>query len=249
MIDTTVDNKGSERLYDTACGGGRAASSKATVKNALNASQRLKATNSTKFEDVASSENQLDRLDGVDGAGAALDGGSHLLSWSCRSCTFLNPDCMNTCLQCTSPKPVLDISSIACAKEDSNKKLWNEMKILKISDEASNFRSSLIESTSSDICPVSRIGTTTNSAATNAYPEGASKVINPAQPKNCNVNEPKWSCSLCTYDNWPRSVKCIMCGTSHSETENEAIPIGSGFPGSYCFKNLDLKCVRHTFSF
>jgi len=22
----------------------------------------------------------------------------------------------------------------------------------------------------------------------------------------------KWSCSACTYQNWPKSFKCIMCG-------------------------------------
>jgi ubiquitin thioesterase ZRANB1 len=22
----------------------------------------------------------------------------------------------------------------------------------------------------------------------------------------------KWSCSACTYQNWPKSSKCIMCG-------------------------------------
>lgn len=34
-----------------------------------------------------------------------------------------------------------------------------------------------------------------------------------------NVNSPppskpfKWSCSACTYENWPKAKKCIMCGT------------------------------------
>lgn len=26
----------------------------------------------------------------------------------------------------------------------------------------------------------------------------------------------KWSCKICTYENWPKSRKCIMCGTSAS---------------------------------
>lgn len=29
--------------------------------------------------------------------------------------------------------------------------------------------------------------------------------------QNANSNMDKWSCSMCTYLNWPRSVKCVMC--------------------------------------
>lgn len=26
----------------------------------------------------------------------------------------------------------------------------------------------------------------------------------------------KWSCPHCTYENWPKSVKCIMCGLGNN---------------------------------
>ncbi|XP_015038759.2 ubiquitin thioesterase trabid [Drosophila pseudoobscura] len=32
----------------------------------------------------------------------------------------------------------------------------------------------------------------------------------PLQPKHCYVA--KWACNSCTYENWPRSIKCSMCG-------------------------------------
>ncbi|XP_017139962.1 ubiquitin thioesterase trabid [Drosophila miranda] len=32
----------------------------------------------------------------------------------------------------------------------------------------------------------------------------------PLQPKHCYVS--KWACNSCTYENWPRSIKCSMCG-------------------------------------
>lgn len=25
----------------------------------------------------------------------------------------------------------------------------------------------------------------------------------------------KWSCSACTYQNWPKSSKCVMCGKNY----------------------------------
>lgn len=27
---------------------------------------------------------------------------------------------------------------------------------------------------------------------------------------------PKWPCPHCTYENWPKSVKCIMCGLGNN---------------------------------
>ncbi|SPP88247.1 ubiquitin thioesterase trabid [Drosophila guanche] len=37
-----------------------------------------------------------------------------------------------------------------------------------------------------------------------------SSVAVPLQPKHCYVA--KWACNSCTYENWPRSIKCSMCG-------------------------------------
>lgn len=237
VIDTNGGTIGADRLLDTASGGGRlgGASSKAVVKNALNASQRLKSNGASKAEEgevlnPVENRNQTDRLDEIeDGAGVASSEVSSLLSWGCRACTYLNPEFVQVCLQCSTAKSSQNLSSTSSIKEEPTKKLWNDMKILKISDEAGGVRKPLIESTSSEILPASRIGSgTNNSPAPTIYPEGASKVITPVEPKNCNVNEQKWSCPLCTYDNWPRSVKCIMCGSSMPETENEA----SGYAGN-----------------
>jgi len=30
----------------------------------------------------------------------------------------------------------------------------------------------------------------------------------------------KWSCVLCTYDNWPRAIKCVMCLTPRGRTNS-----------------------------
>ncbi len=30
---------------------------------------------------------------------------------------------------------------------------------------------------------------------------------------SCSGGGGKWSCSVCTYDNWPRSKTCVLCGT------------------------------------
>ncbi|BES96814.1 OTU-like cysteine protease [Nesidiocoris tenuis] len=34
--------------------------------------------------------------------------------------------------------------------------------------------------------------------------------LSPPQQQPCG----KWSCAVCTYENWPKSKKCIMCGTT-----------------------------------
>jgi ubiquitin thioesterase ZRANB1 len=47
----------------------------------------------------------------------------------------------------------------------------------------------------------------------NTLPKGAEKCSSRSNsPNNTNnANRDKWTCPVCTYDNWPRSVKCIMC--------------------------------------
>lgn len=44
----------------------------------------------------------------------------------------------------------------------------------------------------------------------NTLPKGAEKYSSRSHSPN-NANQDKWTCPVCTYDNWPRSVKCIMC--------------------------------------
>ncbi|CAH2059750.1 unnamed protein product, partial [Iphiclides podalirius] len=40
------------------------------------------------------------------------------------------------------------------------------------------------------------------------------------QPSASTVN--KWACSTCTFENWPRSLKCAMCGTApHHNQHNQ----------------------------
>ena len=39
----------------------------------------------------------------------------------------------------------------------------------------------------------------------------SSKVAASNTSANCNID--KWTCGVCTYDNWPRSIKCVMCLT------------------------------------
>jgi len=42
---------------------------------------------------------------------------------------------------------------------------------------------------------------------------GENEVISAAtNDQRCHLNQ-KWSCSVCTYENWPKAVKCIMCMT------------------------------------
>ncbi|EDV49732.1 uncharacterized protein Dere_GG17341, isoform C [Drosophila erecta] len=38
----------------------------------------------------------------------------------------------------------------------------------------------------------------------------SSAAVPPQQQKQCYVA--KWACNSCTYENWPRSIKCSMCG-------------------------------------
>lgn len=45
---------------------------------------------------------------------------------------------------------------------------------------------------------------------------GENEIISAAVNDQRNLLNQKWSCSVCTYENWPKASKCVMCLTTRS---------------------------------
>ena len=49
-----------------------------------------------------------------------------------------------------------------------------------------------------------------------------------SQQQTENNNMKKWKCHECTYENWPRAMKCIMCQSSRRRTPSPPLSGGEG---------------------
>ncbi|XP_053619476.1 ubiquitin thioesterase trabid isoform X2 [Plodia interpunctella] len=54
----------------------------------------------------------------------------------------------------------------------------------------------------------------------------------------------KWSCSVCTYENWPKALKCAMCGASAAPLADHALGINEICPGQTQPSEEARRCKR-----
>ncbi|KAK7110925.1 ubiquitin thioesterase Zranb1-like [Littorina saxatilis] len=133
--------------------------------------------------------------------------------WACNMCTFLNWPRSARCMQCLSPRHK--------ASPPQSSPSGDPAKANSLSDVGVGCRGGGGGGRS-----------TPNRSATNS-PEPAGSLnndINRAQAtlgKSASSILPvskacKWSCRVCTYENWPRSAKCILCGIPRKQTLSDS---------------------------
>lgn len=151
--------------------------------------------------------------------------------WSCEYCTYENFPSSLKCTMCRGPKPFVsediyalhdsDDKSVAAAGscEKSKKNKW-------VCE-----RCSYMNPSKENVCV--QCGAT-NISAVNLHEhiqplkisqnmdlaQSLSRSRNNSPPnsitsiENCKIlTMGKWCCPMCTYENWPKSTKCAMCGT------------------------------------
>ncbi|XP_043268995.1 ubiquitin thioesterase trabid [Venturia canescens] len=115
--------------------------------------------------------------------------------WSCDSCTYLNYQNTSRCVQCDNRKP------------PNNTQSPNSI--------ASNLHEHLAPLRLGDPPPPSLTNIVSNEQLN---PASLNNVQTPPPP---NVHPDKWSCIACTYENWPKATKCVMCGHPTKEQRGE----------------------------
>ena len=132
----------------------------------------------------------------ISSSSIGLDSGS---KWACEVCTYLNWAKSSKCVQCLNPK-----------RKPSPPTSRSQDRIQSLS----------IKTT--DICQGGSASATRlspNSGSNNSMSK-ASNNGNRSDVSNPQMN--KWTCLMCTYENWPRSVKCVICGAPKDKLSLES---------------------------
>ena len=131
--------------------------------------------------------------------------------WSCCMCTYLNWSSATKCAQCTIPRKQTFIYAASSGSSPSQE------------------RNSQLEQSNQNI-PTSVPTQSTGKLISPISPDGIKTLRNANNDKNKAVaayvrNTIKWACKACTYENYPRSKNCTMCGIPRgkSYTENTAL--------------------------
>ncbi|XP_014222757.1 ubiquitin thioesterase trabid isoform X1 [Trichogramma pretiosum] len=103
--------------------------------------------------------------------------------WYCEVCTYLNYQNTTRCVQCSESRPQMTPKH---NRQSTASHLHESLEPLRLGDPPPQ----------------------PNSA--NTSPKNQNNQQQQLNPEGQLVE--KWSCSECTYENWPRSTKCIMCG-------------------------------------
>lgn len=132
--------------------------------------------------------------------------------WSCSMCTYLNWSSASNCAQCSVPKKQVLISSSSGGSSLSQERLSQP--------EGSNTATQISSHLSPDSAKTLRDANNDKNKAVAAYVR----------------NTIKWACKACTYENYPRSKCCTICGIPRGKTytentaslESHTSPSGSG---------------------
>lgn len=119
--------------------------------------------------------------------------------WSCEMCTYLNYQNATRCTQCSTRRPPSH-SSHSINSAASN--LHEQLAPLRLGEQ-----------------PNMETNSQTNPSPINLHPE---------RHHNTQPTQEKWHCAVCTYENWPKATKCIMCGQQKETRERRDRGVGSG---------------------
>lgn len=133
--------------------------------------------------------------------------------WACEFCTYLNWAKSNKCVQCLNPKR--KSSPPASGSQD-------KQQILSVNTSESH--------SSGNITPIRLSPKIMPNNALTAKSSNSGNNLGKQPPFH---NPSKWTCLRCTYENWPRSLKCVICGALKEK-------VGEGQPGVGSSRSYDI---------
>ncbi|CAH2005090.1 unnamed protein product [Acanthoscelides obtectus] len=157
--------------------------------------------------------------------------------WVCEYCTYENYPSSIKCTMCRGPKPFVseDIYSLHGDTQHGDEKFSsavgpieeNKSKCVKCTYNTSNecimcgFPKTVSPNTLHEHIQPLRISQHSDLAQSlsrnNSPPASLTNLENTRR-----TTQSKWICQMCTYENWPRSSKCAMCGTIHNSQRSQA---------------------------
>ncbi|XP_021371866.1 ubiquitin thioesterase ZRANB1-like [Mizuhopecten yessoensis] len=123
--------------------------------------------------------------------------------WACTSCTFLNWPKTTKCSQCLTSRSRMPVSgSLSPAIEQSP-----PITLSGANTESLRARRKTTQNKEFPSSPKAAKAINTND-------------INNKTLATCNAKV-KWTCKTCTYENWPKTARCVMCGLQRGRTSPE----------------------------
>ncbi|XP_077992452.1 ubiquitin thioesterase Zranb1-like [Glandiceps talaboti] len=161
--------------------------------------------------------------------------------WQCEYCTFMNWPAAMKCTLCRAPKPLHIIppesrradsgpsSPLICAEASENEN--NKPTMAKWSCKTCTFLN-WPKATRCMQCYTPKGGTIIVNESGSPRTTTSSKRQPPISP-DCDKNKArvlKWTCAACTYDNWPKAKKCVLCHAlrDRDRTRTDEQPSTSG---------------------
>lgn len=170
--------------------------------------------------------------------------------WSCGMCTYLNYQNTTRCVQCGNRRPVIVASTGAGVATNTNAVVTGTGTTAatitagttntttaasatgqSIHSLASNLHEHLAPLRLADGPPNSGSNNSQSTPVINLHPERA--YYNVQQQQQANIHPEKWSCHACTYENWPKATKCVMCGQPKdrdNRRDNKSVVSNLGVP-------------------
>lgn len=152
--------------------------------------------------------------------------------WTCEYCTYENFPSAVKCTMCKGAKPLIseDIYKLGNDSQSHSTTASTVTSPLKCNDtKYSTWRCDICKHVNSIgskecvACNTSRYNEASIQEQLGSLTIAENELISvAANDQRSQVNQ-KWSCSVCTYENWPKAMKCIMCLT----TRHKISPVSS----------------------
>lgn len=144
--------------------------------------------------------------------------------WICEYCTYENFPSAQKCTMCRGAKPLIT-EDIYKLKNDphgpSESSVMSPTKTT-INEKGNSWRCDECKRVNSVThklcigCNATRYREDCMREQLGSLTIGENEITSTAINDQRNLNNQKWSCHVCTYENWPKAVKCIMCCTTKS---------------------------------
>ena len=144
----------------------------------------------------------------------------HTGKWPCSACTYYNFPRAVTCTLCRTPRKKVTSGLHSSRNSPSSPHALPTTSISGISNVNTANRANSIRSLADQLSPLHISVNNNNSQYSQASPE-TSKAQSP------RLKADKWSCLTCTYENWAKSVSCVLCGTRRGRTSPDQAGAGA----------------------
>ncbi len=140
--------------------------------------------------------------------------------WTCEYCTYENFPSALKCTMCRGAKPLIS-EDIYKLRDES--RVQDTDASTKMVENCGSWRCEICKLINSAqqkecvACNTARFSEASIRDQFSALSIGENEIT--PSTENCQRSQScqKWSCPVCTYENWPKAAKCIMCLTARSK--------------------------------